>query len=113
MYNLFVHPAAFLWSAAGVAISKVCVYFFDRQALRETPDLTEWETHVIALALAIVTAPWTFFIPVWGKMNSTRNQTAAFFVSRDKGGGGCAVRGGPVRRPRGETGRIWRRRFLE
>ena len=64
MYNPFVHPVAFLWTAAAVAISGVCIYFFDRQALRETSGLTERESHIIALALAIVTAPWTFFIPV-------------------------------------------------
>lgn len=64
MYNPFAHPIAFLWTLAAVAISGVCIYFFDRKSLRETPGLTDWETHVIALTLAIVTAPWTFFIPV-------------------------------------------------
>lgn len=64
MYNPFAHPIAFLWTLAAVAISGVCIYFFDRKILRETPALTDREAHVIALALAVVTAPWTFFIPV-------------------------------------------------
>ena len=64
MYDPLGHPVAFLWTLVGVAISGVCIYFFDRKILRETPALTDREAHVIALALAVVTAPWTFFIPV-------------------------------------------------
>lgn len=64
MYDPFEHPVAFLWTAAAVAISGVCIYFFDRQVLRDTPGLTPRETHIMALTLAIVTAPWTFFLPV-------------------------------------------------
>lgn len=65
MYNPFGHPVAFLWTAVAVAISGVCIYIFDRQVLRKTPGLTSREAHIIALSLAIVTAPWTFFLPVW------------------------------------------------
>lgn len=65
MYDPFAHPAAFLWTLAAVAISGVCIYFFDRKVLHETDGLTSRETHRIALSLAIVTAPWTFFIPAW------------------------------------------------
>ena len=31
MHNAFVHPAAFLWTLAGVAIAGVCIYFFDKK----------------------------------------------------------------------------------
>lgn len=65
MYDPFAHPAAFLWTLAAVALSGVCIYFFDRKVLHETDGLTSRETHRIALSLAIVTAPWTFFIPAW------------------------------------------------
>lgn len=65
LYDPFAHPVAFLWMLAAVALSGVCIYFFDRKVLREAPGLTPREAHVIALALAIVTAPWTFFIPAW------------------------------------------------
>lgn len=65
MYNPFAHPAAFLWTLAAVVLSGVCIYRFDRKAFQETPGLTPREAHIVALSLAIVTAPWTFFIPVW------------------------------------------------
>lgn len=65
MYDPFEHPVAFLWTLAAVAISGVCIYFFDRKVLHETDGLTPREVHRIALSLAIVTAPWTFFIPAW------------------------------------------------
>ena len=65
MYDPFEHPAAFLWTLVAVVLSGVCIYFFDRKVLNETEGLTPREAHWIALFLAIVTAPWTFFIPVW------------------------------------------------
>ena len=65
MHNPFGHPAAFCWTLAAAAIAAVCIYRFDRTALKEAEGLTNRERHVIALAMAIVTAPWTFFIPVY------------------------------------------------
>ena len=64
-HNAFAHPAAFLWTLAGVALAGACIYFFDRRAMRGCPLLTPRERHVIALALAVVTAPWLFFIPMY------------------------------------------------
>ena len=64
-HNAFAHPAAFLWTLAGVALAGACIYFFDRRAMRGCPLLTARERHVIALALAVVTAPWLFFIPMY------------------------------------------------
>ena len=32
---------------------------------RQKEDMTDRERHIVALTLAIVTAPWTFFIPVY------------------------------------------------
>ena len=65
MHDPFAHPVAFLWTAAAVALSGVCIYFFDRKVLGKIDGLTDREGRVIALTLAIVTAPWTFFIPVY------------------------------------------------
>ena len=65
MYDTLEHPAAFLWTLAAVVLSGVCIYAFDWKVLNETEGLTPREAHRIALSLAIVTAPWTFFIPVW------------------------------------------------
>ena len=64
-HNAFAHPAAFLWTLAGVALAGACIYLFDRRAMRGCPLLTPRERHVIALALAVVTAPWLFFIPMY------------------------------------------------
>lgn len=65
MYNCWKSPVAFAWTAAAVALSSVCIYFFDRWALRSCEHLSAQEQHLVALALAIVTAPWTFFIPTY------------------------------------------------
>ena len=64
-HNAFSHPAAFLWTLAGVALAGACIYLFDRRAMRGCSLLTPRERHVIALALAVVTAPWLFFIPMY------------------------------------------------
>ena len=64
-HNAFAHPAAFLWTLAGVALAGACIYLFDRRAMRGCLLLTARERHVIALALAVVTAPWLFFIPMY------------------------------------------------
>lgn len=65
MYNCFRSPLAFLWTAAAVALSGMCIYFFDKWAMHSCEHLSARERHIICLALAIVTAPWTFFIPVY------------------------------------------------
>ena len=64
-HNPFHNPWAFLWTLAGVALSGVCIYFFDRRAMRSCGLLTGRERHITALAMAVVTAPWPFFIPVY------------------------------------------------
>lgn len=64
MYNPFKSWLAFVVTLFAVAVSGVCIYFFDRRALRSCPALNDRQRHVVALTLAIVTAPWTFFIPM-------------------------------------------------
>ena len=79
------HPyLAILAAMAAGVLSGVCIYRFDRKAFQETPGLTPREAHIVALSLAIVTAPWTFFIPVWRKKCFPRNQIAAFSVHKDE-----------------------------
>ncbi len=63
LHNPFGHPSAFLWTLAGVALSGLCIYFFDKRAMKSCQQLTDKERHVIALVMAAVTAPWLFFIP--------------------------------------------------
>lgn len=63
--NPFRHPLALVWTAIGVALSGVCIYFFDRRVLRKTPELDDRQAHTLALTLAIAIAPWLFFVPVY------------------------------------------------
>ncbi len=65
MTNAFRHPVAFLWTLAGVALAGVCIYFFDKRAMGSCELLDGRQRHIIALAMAIVTAPWLFFIPLY------------------------------------------------
>lgn len=64
-HNAFANPWAFLWTLAGVAIAGVCIYFFDKRAMGSCELLDGRQRHIVALAMAIVTAPWLFFIPVY------------------------------------------------
>lgn len=65
MYNCFLSPLAFIWTTAAVALSGVCIYLLDKFGMRSCAELTDRERHIVSLALAIITAPWTFFIPVY------------------------------------------------
>lgn len=61
----FSHPIAFLFTLSGVAIAGVCIYLFDKRAMKKCGLLTDREKHIIALAMAIATAPWLFFWPAY------------------------------------------------
>ena len=65
MHNPFAHPLAFLWTLAGVALAGFCIYRFDGRAMKSCALLSEREKRKIALAMAIITAPWLFFIPMY------------------------------------------------
>ena len=65
MYNPFGHPAAFLWTAAGVAIAGWGIFLLDRRVFRSVPELTSRQSTRLALTFAIVTAPWLFFLPLY------------------------------------------------
>ena len=65
MYNPFKSWLAFLITSIAVALSGLCIYFFDKRAMRSCTELTDRERHIVALTLAIVTAPWAFFFPMY------------------------------------------------
>ena len=65
MYNAFLSPWAFLWTLAAVVLSGVCIYVLDRRAMDQCPLLDRRQKRTIALAMATITAPWLFFIPVY------------------------------------------------
>ena len=49
----------------GVALAGVCIYFFDKRAMGSCELLDGRQRHIVALVMAIVTAPWLFFIPTY------------------------------------------------
>ena len=65
MHNPFGHPLAFLWTLGGVALAGVCIYLFDKRAMGSCELLTGREKHIAALTMAVATAPWLFFIPMY------------------------------------------------
>lgn len=65
MYNCWKSPVAFLWTAAAVALAGWAIYCFDRRVMESCEHLSARERQKVALTLAIVTAPWLFFIPVY------------------------------------------------
>ena len=65
LHDPFASPLAFLWTLAGVALAGVCIYFFDRRAMKSCTLLTAREKHIAALTLAVVTAPWLFLISMY------------------------------------------------
>ena len=65
MHNPFLSLPALAWVGEAVALAGYCIYRFDRRAMKDCVLLSETEKHRIALTMAVVTAPWLFFIPVY------------------------------------------------
>lgn len=65
MLRPWTHPLTFCWTLAGIAIAGVCIYFFDKRSMKKCDLLTEREKHAVALTMAIATAPWLFFMPLY------------------------------------------------
>ena len=42
-----------------------CIYRFDKRAMKNCVLLNGGEKHKIALTMAVLTAPWLFFIPMY------------------------------------------------
>ena len=61
----FRHPLALLWTAIGAASAGPCSYLFDRRVFRRVPELDQRQGRILALTMAVVTAPWLFFIPMY------------------------------------------------
>lgn len=62
--NPFAHPLAFLWTLLGVAAAGAVIYALDGWALGRCPELSPQQCRRIALAFAVFTAPWLFFLPI-------------------------------------------------
>ena len=63
--NPWKDPLSFLWTMAGVAIAGVCIYFLDKRAMKNCALLDPRQRHIIALTMAVVTAPWLFLVPLY------------------------------------------------
>ena len=63
--NPWSDPLAFLWTLSGVAVAGVCIYLFDKRTMKSCDLLDDRQKHIIALTMAIVTAPWLFLVPLY------------------------------------------------
>jgi len=62
-YNPFENVFACLWVAGCILISAVCIYFFNSKFALKKANLQPEQLKKVALALAVFTAPYLFFIP--------------------------------------------------
>ena len=63
--NPFRTLPGFLYTLTVVVIAGVCIYFFDKRAMKSCTLLDGRQRHIVALTMAVVTAPWTFLIPLY------------------------------------------------
>lgn len=64
MLNPFHSVWSFLWTTLAVAVSSLCIYYFGRHTDFNRTTLSDTEKRRLALVLAIITAPWLFYIPI-------------------------------------------------
>ena len=57
--------AGFLTILFAVVLSGICIFFLDKKWAFGKTDMTEAEIKKISLVMAIATAPYTFFIPLY------------------------------------------------
>ncbi|HAX73878.1 MAG TPA: hypothetical protein DCY20_10185 [Firmicutes bacterium] len=62
-YQPFQSIFSFLWVTICVLIAGVCIYFFNYKISFKHLELTDAEKKFVALTLAILTAPYLFYLP--------------------------------------------------
>lgn len=62
-YDPFSRLDGFLWVTACVALTGVILYFANKKFCLKKLPITEAQRHQIALALAVFTAPYLFYLP--------------------------------------------------
>lgn len=67
-YAPFLHPVSLVWTLAAVALAGGCIYCFDRRVFDRCPLLSHRQACRLALVMAVVTAPWLFFLPLPGPL---------------------------------------------
>ena len=62
-YNPFANIYALIFTVLAIAISGVCIYWFNKKISLKNVDITEPQKRIISLSMAIVTSPYLFLIP--------------------------------------------------
>jgi len=52
-----------LLTILAIAISGVCIYFFNKKISLKKIDMTERQKRIVSLIMALVTSPYLFLIP--------------------------------------------------
>ena len=63
MYHPFETIYGFLWTTMCVVITSVFIYFINKKWCLRKLEVSDMQKHKIALALAIFTAPYLFYLP--------------------------------------------------
>ena len=76
-YNPFDNIYALLYVCIAILLSGIVIYFFNRRFCLQKTGLNARQKHIVALALAIATAPYLFLLPTQ-LMSSTTSQLENF-----------------------------------
>ena len=63
MYNPFSTLPGFLWATMCVVITSVIIYFVNKKWCLKKLEISDNEKKKIALAMAVFTAPFLFYLP--------------------------------------------------
>lgn len=64
-YNPFGNIYALIITISCIIISGILIYIFNKKFCYKKVELTDREKHILALTMAIVTAPYLFLLPVY------------------------------------------------
>lgn len=63
MMNPFGNLWSLLWVALAVAVSALCLYWLNYKLCYRDSGLEDGQKKRLALLMAVITAPWTFYLP--------------------------------------------------
>ena len=61
--NVFHNYIALIWTVISVIVAGVLIYIFDKKIAFSKTDLSEKSKRKLSIGMAIITAPYIFFIP--------------------------------------------------
>lgn len=62
-YNPLSSPTAFAATSAGVILAGICIYFFNYKKVLPLLEIADHKRKKLAIVLAVVTAPYTMYLP--------------------------------------------------